>query len=57
MHEPEVDDNPTLFYVFYKVLFDSIHELYIHVIPIYVYVCVMEFVRDMRLVVHRVISC
>ena len=24
-------------------------------IPIYVYVCVMEFIRDMRLVVHRVI--
>jgi hypothetical protein len=28
-HEPEVDDDPNLFYVFYKVLFDSIHELYI----------------------------
>jgi hypothetical protein len=27
--EPKVDDDPNLFYVFYKVLFDSIHELYI----------------------------
>jgi hypothetical protein len=56
-YEPEVDDDPNLFYVFYKVLFDSIHELYIlfvvirtHVIPIYVYMSVMElFGRFMRL--------
>jgi hypothetical protein len=27
--EPKVDDDPNLFCVFYKVLFDSIHELYI----------------------------
>jgi hypothetical protein len=28
-HEPKVEDNPNYFFVFYKILFDVIHKLYI----------------------------